>query len=114
MVSPDTPPHTVTRDANREDIQIMGWKIAVLKYPISNASELEEMREQLHGLPLPEMTFGANSLAVHHIDSGWCFEFNALEALRLVRNGELQLGDGGIKVGYSEEWLKSRCAHTAF
>ena len=66
------------------------------------------MQEELDGLPLPEMPFGNNSLIIRHEGLGWEYKFDALEALRLVRLGNLEPGDGGVKVGYAKEWLKSR------
>lgn len=66
------------------------------------------MQEVLNGLPLPEMPFGNNSLVIRHETLGWEYKFDTLEALRLVRLGDLRLGDGGVQVGYAKEWLKSR------
>lgn len=66
------------------------------------------MQEELDGLPLPEMPFGNNSLVIQHKKLGWEYRFDTLEALRLVRLGELKPGDGGVKVGYAKEWLESR------
>lgn len=69
------------------------------------------MQDDLNGLPFPEMPFGNNSLTIRNDDLGWEYSFNALEALRMVRLGELQSGDGGVQVGYAKEWLQSRSVH---
>jgi len=57
---------------------------------------------------LPEMTFGNNTLELEHKPSGWKYEFSVTRALRGVKKGPLEEGDGGVKVGYAEAWLKSR------
>lgn len=54
------------------------------------------------------MTFGNNTLVLKEENSGWEYVFDAVGALRGVRLGEFEDGDGGVKVGYAKEWLKSR------
>ncbi|OBZ70190.1 Ribosome biogenesis regulatory [Grifola frondosa] len=54
------------------------------------------------------MTFGNNALELEHKTSGWKFCFTTEDALKAVKNGELEDGDGGVKVGYADAWLKSR------
>lgn len=41
-------------------------------------------------------------------EAEWIYEFDTLHALLGVKKGQLEPGDGGVKVGYAEEWLKSR------
>lgn len=89
-------------------IEIEGWKILSTSLPISNAKEIDELQEALGGLPIPEMPFGNNQITLHHLSSGWKYEFNMLGALRGVKMGELGDGDGGVKVGYAKEWRQSR------
>ncbi|KAG8923616.1 hypothetical protein FRC00_006030 [Tulasnella sp. 408] len=99
--SPQIPPHTVNGSPGdpTTSIDIQGWKIASTSLPISNAPEIDELQETLHGLPIPEMPFGNNSIVLKHEASGWEYSFNALGALSGVKLGELGDGDGGVKVG---------------
>lgn len=58
-------------------------------------------------LPLPEMTFGNNSLALH-FDGGVSIVFDTLSALREVAVGdgwEERVG-GGVLVSMAETWSK--------
>jgi len=102
------PYHTLQESPNSRGISIYDWQISAWTHPISNATELDAIQASV-GIPLPEMTFGNNTLGVEHKPSGWKYEFNATHALEGVRNGPLEEGDGGVKVGYAETWLKSRC-----
>ncbi|KAJ3487993.1 hypothetical protein NLI96_g3146 [Meripilus lineatus] len=54
------------------------------------------------------MTFGNNSLELIHKPSGWTLSFETDEALKEVKNGVLGDGDGGVKVGHADVWLRSR------
>lgn len=83
------------------------WNISAYKYPISNATQLENLQNKL-GFPLPEMTFGNNKLVLKHIPSGWEYTFDTQTALKTIKAGELAPGDGAVKVGYADAWLKSR------
>ncbi|KAF5308104.1 hypothetical protein FQR65_LT00647 [Abscondita terminalis] len=56
----------------------------------------------LHLPHLPEMVFPNNTLLLSHT-SGIKIEFNALDALKLVSSGQLDL-----KVSCSESWMESR------
>jgi type 2A phosphatase activator TIP41 len=89
------------------DIDIHGWHIAAATKPISNAAECDALQSAL-GFPLPEMTFGNNRLALEHRPSAWKLTLDARGALSRVKGGELGEGDGGVKVGYADAWLKSR------
>ena len=102
------PEHKLTESANAKTIEIGEWIITARTNPISNAQELDTLQSNLSGIPLPEMTFGNNSLELEHKASGWKFEFTTEDALRGVKNGELIDGDGGVKVGYADAWLQSR------
>lgn len=101
------PPHTISETNNTRSIEVFSWTLKTFVAPIISASEVDAMQASL-GLPLPEMTFGNNSLVIRHNPSGWEYCFDTESALRLVRNGELQPGDGSVKVGYSDAWFKSR------
>ena len=102
------PYHTLQESPNSRGITVYDWQISAWTHPISNATELDEIQTSV-GIPLPEMTFGNNVLELEHKPSGWKYEFSAAGALKEVKNGPLEEGDGGVKVGYAEDWLKSRC-----
>ena len=106
---PSLPPHKLTETPNSRTIEIGEWIITGRTNPISNAAECDTLQAWLQGMPLPEMTFGNNSLELEHKPSGWKYAFDTADALKAVRNGELGEGDGGVKVGYADAWLKSRC-----
>lgn len=102
------PRHTLQESPNSRGITVYDWQISAWTHPISNATELDEIQASVD-IPLPEMTFGNNILELEHKPSGWKYEFSATRALKGVKNGLLEEGDGGVKVGYAEDWLKSRC-----
>lgn len=102
------PKHNLTETPNSKTIEINDWIITATTNPISNAQELDKLQRNLSGMPLPEMTFGNNSLELEHKRSGWKYHFCTEDALRGVKNGELAEGDGGVKVGYADAWLQSR------
>lgn len=101
------PEHKLFESPNSRSIETNGWFITASTNPISNASELDALQADL-GLPLPEMTFGNNYISLEHRPSGWKHSFNTRDALKQVKNGILEEGDGGVKVGYADAWLKSR------
>lgn len=103
------PEHKLSESPNSRTIEIGDWVITAQTNPISNAGECDALQAALQGMSLPEMTFGNNSLYLEHRASGWKYTFSTEEALKAVKNGELAEGDGGVKVGYAEAWLKSRC-----
>ena len=102
------PEHKLSETPNSRTIEIGDWIITAKTNPISNASECDALQASLSGIPLPEMTFGNNSLELLHKSSGWNYAFTTDHALRGVKNGELVDGDGGVKVGYAEAWMQSR------
>jgi type 2A phosphatase activator TIP41 len=106
---PTVPPHKLFESPNSRTIEINGWSITATTNAISNAHESDTLQAQL-GFALPEMTFGNNTLELLHQPSGWRCAFNARDALACVRGGEMQEGDGAVKVGYADAWLKSRYA----
>jgi hypothetical protein len=101
------PPHKLSETNNTRRIDIFSWSLEAITAPIINASESDTLQAKL-GIPLPEMTFGNNSFELTHNPSGWKYRFDAENALKYVKRGELQPGDGGVKVGYADAWLKSR------
>lgn len=104
------PDHQLHESPNSRSIEVHGWCITTTTNPISNASECDELNDSL-GIPLPEMTFGNNSLTLEHRPSGWKYAFLTKEALAAVKRGELGEGDGGVKVEYADAWLRSRYSH---
>lgn len=103
------PEHKLSESPNSRTIEIFDWTVTAQTGPISSATHCDALHAAL-GLPLPEMTFGSNSLRITHRPSGWTYAFRAEDALREVKNGPLEAGDGGVKVLYADAWLKSRCA----
>lgn len=101
------PKHQLSESPNSRSIEINDWLITASTNPISNAGESDALQAEL-GIPLPEMTFGNNYLSLEHRRSGWNYAFCTGNALSGVKNGELGQGDGGVKVGYADAWLKSR------
>ncbi|KAJ7682356.1 type 2A phosphatase activator TIP41 [Mycena polygramma] len=106
------PVHKLLESPTSRAIQVHDWTITVSTNPISNAPDLDALHAAL-GIPLPEMTFGSNYLSLAHAPSKWRYDFATPEALRGVKNGALGDGDGGVKVGYADAWLKSRTATTS-
>ncbi|KAB8289890.1 hypothetical protein EYC80_010521 [Monilinia laxa] len=80
-----------------------GFKISARKLPISKSGPIDKMSEKL-GIPVPEMIFGDNMVAIEHLESGWRIEFNAYDALDLVDKTDKNM----LKVAYSKEWSSSR------
>ena len=97
-------PHTLTTTRSSRTISIKGWKITSTKLPISSSNECDSIASQI-GIPVPEMTFGNNSV---HIEgpNGWRCVFNTLEALDTVD----KTGSDGLRVSYSEKWNRTRYA----
>lgn len=101
------PRHHIDDTDTIKTLNILGWTISVENHPISNAAQLDELYGAL-GVPLPEMTYGKNKIKISHKESGWSYEFNTLDALKQVKNGPLEEGDGAVQVAHAEAWLKSR------
>src|SRR5450432_1548531 len=80
-----------------------GFKISARKLPISKSQPIDDMSKKL-GIPVPEMIFGDNMVAIEHIASGWRLEFNAFNALDRVDKTDKNM----LKVAYSKEWSSSR------
>jgi type 2A phosphatase activator TIP41 len=80
-----------------------GFKISARKLPISKSGPIDEMSERLR-IPVPEMIFGDNMVAIEHLATGWRLEFNAYDALDRVDKTDKNM----LKVAYSQEWSSSR------
>ena len=79
------------------------WAISTRKQPILKAEPIEDLNQRL-GIPIPEMIFGDNLVAVTHVPSGWTLEFNAGDALDRVSKTE----EGMLQVAVADEWKKGR------
>lgn len=106
------PDHRLLESPNSRSIELGPWFISASTNPISNAPECDALQATL-GIPIPEMTFGRNSLKLEHRLSGWRYTFTTEGALKTVKVGELGEGDGGVKVGYADKWLQSRQASSS-
>ncbi|TGO52365.1 hypothetical protein BOTNAR_0327g00110 [Botryotinia narcissicola] len=80
-----------------------GFKISARKLPISKSGPIDQMSEKL-GIPVPEMIFGDNMVAIEHVASGWRMEFNAYDALDRVDKTDKNM----LKVAYSKEWSRRK------
>ncbi|SMR53962.1 unnamed protein product [Zymoseptoria tritici ST99CH_1A5] len=79
------------------------WKVTTRKQPILKADPIEELHKDV-GIPIPEMIFGDNFVAITHLKSGWTLDFNARDALDRVSKTE----EGMLQVAVAEEWKKER------
>jgi type 2A phosphatase activator TIP41 len=102
-----TPRYNVDENGPVRTLTLPAWTIVVENHPMSNAVQLDALDAELK-MHLPEMTFGANRINLKHRPSGWQYEFSTEDALRGVKNGPLEEGDGAVKVKHADEWLKSR------
>ncbi|KAH8984243.1 type 2A phosphatase activator TIP41 [Lactarius akahatsu] len=101
------PEHKLSESPNSRAIEIFDWTVTAKTGPISSAAQCDALQASL-GIPHPEMMFGYNLLQIKHRPSGWTYAFRSEDALRGVKSGPLEDGDGGVKVGYADTWLKSR------
>ncbi|KAI5119604.1 hypothetical protein M0805_005774 [Coniferiporia weirii] len=101
------PQHELSEEDGVRTIAINGWCITATTKSIVSASEADALQKTL-GFPLPEMTFGNNSLNLTYESNGWTYTFDTPSALARIKNGALGDGDGGVKVGYADAWLRSR------
>lgn len=79
------------------------WKVTTRKQPILKAEPIEELSTAI-GIPIPEMIFGDNFVAIEHIPSGWKLDFNAKDALDRVSKTE----EGMLQVAVADAWKKDR------
>ncbi|KAI3399038.1 hypothetical protein diail_7838 [Diaporthe ilicicola] len=79
------------------------FEISSRKLPISKSGPIDDMSRRL-GIPIPEMIFGDNLVAVRHAPSGWAVEFAAEPALDAVD----KTGANMLQVAYAGEWSSSR------
>ncbi|KAH6624226.1 TIP41-like family-domain-containing protein [Chaetomium sp. MPI-SDFR-AT-0129] len=88
-----------TRTHNQHPFVISSRKLPILK-----AGPIDAMSERLK-IPIPEMIFGDNLVAITHPRTGWRIAFSAEPALDTVdKTGEA----GMLRVAYAKEWSSSR------
>lgn len=85
------------------------FTISSRKLPISKAGPIDALSSRL-GIPVPEMIFGDNLVAVSHPASGWALAFTAEDALDAVD----KTGEKMLQVAYAGEWSSSREKSTAY
>ncbi len=79
------------------------FRISTRKLPILKSGPIDAMGARL-GIPIPEMIFGDNLVAITHVPSGWSIAFTAEAALDLVD----KTGERMLRVAYAGEWSSSR------
>ena len=79
------------------------WRISSRKLPISKSDAIDAMSESLK-IPIPEMIFGDNMVALENVEKGWVLEFNPYDALDRVDKTDKTM----LKVAYAREWSASR------
>ncbi|KAK6441682.1 Tap42 interacting protein [Oleoguttula sp. CCFEE 5521] len=79
------------------------WKITTRKQPILKAEPIEELHKAI-GIPIPEMIFGDNYVAIEHVQTRWKLDFNAKDALDCVSKTE----EGMLQVAVADAWKKDR------
>lgn len=79
------------------------FKISTRKLPISKAGAIDDMTDKI-GIPIPEMIFGDNLVAITHAPSNWTLSFNAADALDAVDKTEKNM----LKVAYARDWESTR------
>lgn len=79
------------------------FEVSARKLPISKSGPIDAMSARL-GIPVPEMIFGDNLVAVRHAPSGWAVGFTAEAALDAVD----KTGANMLQVAYAGAWSSSR------
>ncbi|TPX09814.1 uncharacterized protein E0L32_009005 [Thyridium curvatum] len=79
------------------------FRILSRKLPISKAAPIDAMSARV-GIPIPEMIFGDNLVAVTHLPTGWTVCFAAEPALDAVG----KTADNMLQVAHAREWGQSR------
>ncbi|GHJ83980.1 hypothetical protein NliqN6_0382 [Naganishia liquefaciens] len=101
--------HDLKEEGPRRVLRIEDWVIESVKKPILNGPEIDSASAELD-IPLPEMTFGNNSLTLQYTPSpsspGISLRFDALLALSLIPKGagwESATG-GAVQVAMAQSW----------
>ncbi|KAI0128824.1 type 2A phosphatase activator TIP41 [Xylariales sp. AK1849] len=98
--SPDSPSSLASATTTHRQGNFL---ISTRKLPISKSGPIDEMSDSL-GIPVPEMIFGDNLVAIQHGPSGFRIEFNAYDAL----DGVDKTGEKMLQVAYARDWSRSR------
>lgn len=104
ITSPNEPYPSPTMLAQATKTHRQGsFEVSSRKLPISKSGPIDDMSRRL-GIPVPEMIFGDNLVAVRHAPTGWALEFTAEAALDLVD----KTGANMLQVAYAGAWSSSR------
>ena len=104
ITDPNEPYPTPDALAQATTVHTQGnFRISSRKLPISKSGPIDAMGARL-GIPIPEMIFGDNLVAVTHAPTGWSVEFAAEDALDLVDKTDRNM----LRVAYAGEWSSSR------
>ena len=95
-------PHELRTTPSARSITIAGWTVTSTKLPICSSADCDRLAAKLE-IPVPEMTFGNNSVSIQG-PKGWKCDFDSQHALAAVD----KTGSQGIKVSYSEQWNRTR------
>jgi type 2A phosphatase activator TIP41 len=79
------------------------FRISTRKLPISKAAPIDALTEKL-GIPVPEMIFGDNLVAITHVPTKWSISFNTPDALDAVDKTDKNM----LKVAYARDWESTR------
>ncbi|KAK8847552.1 hypothetical protein IAR55_005411 [Kwoniella newhampshirensis] len=132
---PSSPFFSLTSSKYSNKIAIGPWRIEATKKPILNGKEIDAAEKMLN-LPLPEMTFGNNSLSLTYDPSSSSSSSGSISTLRTDSNSSSNCGEedkveihfrtldalagvavgegweervgGGVLVSMAEKWGKSR------
>ncbi|KTW29234.1 hypothetical protein T552_01190 [Pneumocystis carinii B80] len=95
-------PHTIVTSGMTRSIHLQDWSVVSRKDSILTSQEIHQFSLRL-SIPIPEMTFGKNSVEIKH-SSGWKMIFTAYDALE----GVDKAGKDVVQVSYAKEWVKNR------
>ncbi|CAN8097500.1 unnamed protein product [Discula destructiva] len=110
ITDPNEPHPAATTLAQATTTHTQGpFTISTRKLPISKAGPIEALSQRLGGLPVPEMIFGDNLVAVSHAPTGWAVAFAAEPALDAVD----KTGANMLQVAYAGAWSSSRMRSSA-
>jgi type 2A phosphatase activator TIP41 len=88
-------------------VAIGGFVIFTNKQPISNTTTIDAISDDLDGMPMPEMIFGANHGTFMHLASGTTVRCSTVGGLENCARHE---GREGIEVAASKHW-KNKSVH---
>lgn len=105
ITSPDEPYPDPASLAQATTTHVQGaFALSTRKLPISKSGPIDALSRRLGGLPVPEMIFGDNLVALRHAPTGWALAFAAEPALDAVD----KTGANMLQVAYAGAWSSSR------